>query len=448
MPLSVKDVRFTTRRVGDGDLLLYPRLLKDRSILASIDVALQYFETMVGAERRALDPEALVHFFGDYKVARGMVASIGRTYRYRTTSVEEVVTRAAWRRLQRAGLDAPGALRVLLWDEANADRSGFLDGERRLRAVGALEDRYGLRAGQLDRLVVLDAPEHAVLTRLGEPPRPADVLAEYRRGVVSALLSHAERIELTLGRSVGDILERVGALAEVERVDVDLVVEGAGGRIAVRGRPDAFGSWARQGRRVARFVARLLERIGGQVVDGAATVLTRGRRARLRLTGETLEALIPRPERSRGPADGLETPDGWDDRAVAGAIGPGQASLPGWLVRRDPEPRAWESGVLVPDLLVRPAGGDACSGVLVCLVRTAAQATRLTALLPSARGGEPLLFAGPGELVGPLQGHGAWMVELEQPALAPIVAVVATKCLANLPLADEPATPRRRRRVA
>ena len=75
MPLSAKDVRFTTRRAQDGDPQLYPRLLKDRAILTSIDVSLQYFETMVGEQRRALDPEALVHFFGDYKVARGMVAS-------------------------------------------------------------------------------------------------------------------------------------------------------------------------------------------------------------------------------------------------------------------------------------------------------------------------------------------------------------------------------------
>jgi hypothetical protein len=109
MALSAKDVRFTTRRAGDGDPLLYPRLLKDRAILTSIDVALQYFETMVGEQRRALDPEALVHFFGDYKVARGMVASLGRTYRYRTPTVEEVVTRVAWRRLQRAGLTGPAA---------------------------------------------------------------------------------------------------------------------------------------------------------------------------------------------------------------------------------------------------------------------------------------------------------------------------------------------------
>src|SRR6187401_1951606 len=135
MPLSVKDVRFTTRRAGDGDPLLYPRLLKDRAILTSIDVSLQYFETMVGEQRRSLDPEALVHFFGDFKVARGMVASIGRTYRYRTPALSEIVSRTAWTRLLRAGLDRPGALRVLLWDAANADRAGFLDGERRHQLV-------------------------------------------------------------------------------------------------------------------------------------------------------------------------------------------------------------------------------------------------------------------------------------------------------------------------
>src|SRR5918911_4917748 len=149
MPLAVKDVRFTTRRAGDGTPMLYPRLMRDRAILARIDVALQYFETLLGSARRELDPEALVHFFGDYKVARGMVASLGRVYRYRTPSIEELVTRGAWQRLQRAGLGTPGDLRVLLWDQANADRSGFLDGERRFQVVSGLEGRYGLRAGQL-----------------------------------------------------------------------------------------------------------------------------------------------------------------------------------------------------------------------------------------------------------------------------------------------------------
>jgi hypothetical protein len=448
MPLSVKDVRFTTRRAGDGDPLLYPRLLKDRAILASIDVATQYFETMVGEERRALDPEALVHFFGDYKVARGMVASLGRVYRYRTPSVEELVTRTAWQRLQRAGLERPGSLRVLLWDQANADRSGFLDGERRHQVMTSLEGRYALRAGQLDRLLVLDAPEHAILTRLGEPPTPADVLAEYRRGVVAALLSHAERVEFTLGRGAAGHLERIRALAEVERVDLDLAVEPGGARVAVRGRPDAFGSWARQGRRVARFVARLLERIGRQIDDGTATVVTRTRRAKMRLSGETLEALLPAPDRTPRPADGWETPDGWDDRAVAEGIGPGQPSVPGWSARRDPEPRAWAAGLLVPDLLIRPSGGDSRSGVLVCLVRTLAQANRLATLMPGARGGEPVLFAGPGALLDPLREQGGWTVELDTPALAPLVAVAAARAVERAPLQTERPAAARRRRVA
>jgi len=451
MSLSAKDVRFTTRRAADGDPQLYPRLLKDRAILTSIDIALQYFETMVGEKRRALDPEALVHFFGDYKVARGMVASLGRTYRYRTPQLPEVVTRTAWQRLQRAGLEGPGALRALLWDEANTDRSGFLDGERRVQVLHRLEGKFALRAGQFSRLVALDAPEHAILCRLGEQPRPADVLAEYRRGIVAALLTHSERIELSLGGPAAGILDRIRDLAEVERVDVDLAAEAGGGRVAVRGRADAFGSWARQGRRMARFVTRLLERCGPGVEDGAATVMVRGKRLRLRLTGETLAALTPREDRAARSADGWDRALGWDELAVAGAIGPGQASVPGWLVRRDPEPRAWADGLLVPDLLVRPAGVDVLAGVFVCVVRTAAQAERLTGLLPAMRGGEPVLFVGPDTLVEPLRDAGGWTVELSTPALAPAVTVAAARVLANAPLeAAQHTLPhdRRRRRVA
>jgi hypothetical protein len=452
MPLSAKDVRFTSRRSADGDPQLYPRLMKDRAILTNIDVAMNYFETMVGEQRRALDPEALVHFFGDYKVARGMVASIGRTYRYRTPPLSEVVSRTAWTRLLRAGIDRPGALRVLLWDAANADRAGFLDGARRTEVVGGLEGRFALRPGQLDRLVALDAPEHAVLCRLGQRPEPADVLAEYRRSIIAALLSNSERVELTLGRPAAGCLDQIRSLAEVERVDVDLVAEAGGGRVAVRGQADTFGSLARQGRRVARFVARLLERCGPQIEDGTATVFVRGRRGRLRLSGETLDALMPSLSRKVRLADGWDTRSGWDDLSVWSNVGPGQPpSEPGWLVRRDPEPRAWADGVITPDLLVRPAGADTLAGVLVCLVRTAAQATRLTAFLPSMRGGEPLLFVGPDTLLEPLSEAGAWTAGLTEPALAPIVAVVAARAQAEAPLVPMPQAPaadRRRRRVA
>src|SRR5918912_2193380 len=108
--LGPKDVRFTTRRAGEGTVMLYPRLLRDRAILASVDIAIQYFETLLGSERRELDPEALVQFFGDYKVARGVVASLGRVYRYQTPSLDQMVTRTAARRLPRAGVQTPADL--------------------------------------------------------------------------------------------------------------------------------------------------------------------------------------------------------------------------------------------------------------------------------------------------------------------------------------------------
>ena len=220
-----------------------------------------------------------------------------------------------------------------------------------------MEGRFGLRAGQLDRLVALDAPEHAILTRLGEQPAPADVLAEYRRAIVAALLTHSERVELTLGRAAASRLEQIRALAEVERVDVDLAAEAGGGAwVAVAWPADAFGSWARQGRRVARFVARLLERSAHRSRTARRRCWCRGRRggaaAVWRDTGR------PAPPPDRAPARlmaGRRRPAGttsrWSRRS-----GRAQPSVPGWLV----SPRSGASrlgdGVLMPDLLVRPAG--------------------------------------------------------------------------------------------
>jgi len=86
--------------------------------------------------------------------------------------------------------------------------------------------------------------------------------------------------------------------------------------------------------------------------------------------------------------------------------------------------------------------------VLVCLIRTALQSRRLAALLPAAPGGEPLLFAGPSALVEPIREQGGWTVELEQPALAPLVAVAAARALQPAPLQEERPMSRRRRRVA
>src|SRR5919109_2764279 len=168
MSLPLKDVRFTTRRSrGDPDAApaLYPRLLRDRSVVPKVAITIEYFESMLGKERRELDPEVLVQFFGDHKLARCMVAALAHSYRYRNPALEEVVSRGAWRRLQRKGLTSPKALRLRLFDRLNEANDGFLRGADRAETLGQIEAELGLRTGELERLLYLDAAEHAVLVR-------------------------------------------------------------------------------------------------------------------------------------------------------------------------------------------------------------------------------------------------------------------------------------------
>ena len=51
MAFPLSDLRLTTRRSSDGGWTFYPRLLRDRSFVPKIDIAIQYFETMLGRER-------------------------------------------------------------------------------------------------------------------------------------------------------------------------------------------------------------------------------------------------------------------------------------------------------------------------------------------------------------------------------------------------------------
>ena len=412
MSFALKDVRYTVRRAPSGDAVLYPRFLRDRSVLPQIDVAVQYFETLLGSQRRELDPEALVQFFGDYKLARCMVASLGHAYRYRPLTVEDVVTRTAARKLKRAGLLSSKALRARLWDVANARCGGFLGRIERDDVHGELEETLALRRGELERLLYLDAAEHAILTRVGEPPTPLDVAAQYNLGVLLTLLRHAERVELTLERPAAGHAEAVAALARANVVDVDLAVEGGGLRVGVPGRQDALGSWARHGRRVARFVAQVVERARPAILFGEAAVALRGRQATLRLNGEALDALDGYTA-ARLPAGGWRTQDGWDEAAIVQAFAAGRRSASGWTVRRAPEPRAWAAGVVSPDLLVASSGRR----VHVCAVRSAAHAARLAAVAPRALSGESLAFVGHPEALAPLVAVGAWTIALEEPDL-------------------------------
>ena len=432
MAFPLKDVRFTTRRGDADEPTLYPRLLRDRSVLPKVDIAIQYFESMLGSERRELDPEALVHFFGDHKLARCMVAALARGYRYRPRELEQVVTRTALRRLRRAGIDSPRRLRLALFDRVNGSGRGFLARDERGAQLSQLEAELGLRRGELERLLYLDAEEHAVLTRVGAPPRPADVVAQYNFGVLATLLRHAELVELALADPHPRAIAVVGRLCAANDVDGSAVPSGSLLRIRLRGRQDALGGWTRHGRKLARTVVEVLERGRGTTIDGLATVRIRERRARLRLTAELLDVLGGAPAPSIGWDEADAEPGPPAAAAVAGVAGLARGARGGWSVRRSPDAEAWAAGVIVPDLLLRRGP----RGALLCAVRSVRHAERLAPIARAAGTGEPLVFVGSLGSVAALHAVGAPTVELRDPDPRELLAQLADA------LADrEPAVP-------
>jgi hypothetical protein len=453
MAFPLKDVRYSTRRQRRGETsdgedgvagvvaearTLYPRLLRDRAVLPKVAIAVQYFESLVGRERREMDAEVLVQFFGDHKLARCVVAALATSYRYRSPEFTDVCSQTALRRLERAEAGTPKALRAYLYARLNGkdgSGDGFLRREEQAATYGSLERSFALRAGRLERLLYLDAPEHAVLTRIGPAPRPEDVVAQYNYGVLETLLRHAQTIDLTLtdGSGRGELAGTVAGVRALGAAnDVELTLRRAGpGAVALHlaGRADAFGGWARHGRRVARTVVQLLERGRQTVAEGTALVVLRDRRAALRLTPEVLDFLSGG---AAAPDAGWDDLPGWDAPALAAGLaasrgapwrrksdGPDGAGG-SWGLRRLPEAQAWATGVLVPD--VRLVRGS--TGVRVCAARSARHGERLATIAAGAQSGEQVVFFGAPEAVAPLLAAGQRALATPEVDLRPLLGTL------------------------
>jgi predicted nuclease of restriction endonuclease-like RecB superfamily len=284
-------------------------------------------------------------------------------------------------------------LRLRLYDSLNDFGYGFLNEAARAKVLDPLESELRLRPGDLERLLYLDAPEHAVLTRVGSEPEPEDVAAQYNLGVLVALLRHAETVELVLDEAAGRLEPRVRALGASHGVEVQVGSRGSGCVLEVRGCQDSLGSWARHGRRLSRLVLELLERSRPSVVDGHAVVALKGRRGRLRFRSEVLDVLSGVPAQCTG-WDDLEGSRPGDVLTEAAQVL--RAPFQFWGFRHQPEPQAWRSGVLLPDFLAR-AG---CERFYLYSVRSVAHGTRLTSVVSHAAAGEPYVFIGE---VGPLE---------------------------------------------
>src|SRR3954453_15554583 len=111
MPFRLQDVKKTVRARSDGDRYLHPKLLDGVAITAQVGLALAYFNARLGRARHEFEPEMLVRFFGDAKVARGLVACLGDTYRWRPRTFADVLTPPELAGLAACGLHTPCDLR-------------------------------------------------------------------------------------------------------------------------------------------------------------------------------------------------------------------------------------------------------------------------------------------------------------------------------------------------
>ncbi|MGH2388082.1 MAG: hypothetical protein ACRDIE_07730, partial [Chloroflexota bacterium] len=337
MPFRIADIKKTVRSRGDGERYLHPKLLDAAAAEGQVGLALAYFQARLGRKRRDFEPELLVRFFGEPKPARGLVACLSPTYRWRTQSFAEVLDARDLARLGRRGIHSPSELRLHLFDLVNQEGDGFLAGDH---DVSPPAQRLGLSAPKLDQLFTLDAEENAVLVRVGEVPEPALVVALYNFQVVHALIRNCMFLEFpeindAACRALGDACRAYGVTLSEQA-----------GAARLHNRADAFGNFSRWGGRVARAL---------HTAASAAPSLLKSGRARLHVNGKpawylfdrgTLSALTGARGIVRRAMPLPELAERWQRRRPAGGTG-------GWQFIGAAEPVISMAGLAVPPHAMR-----------------------------------------------------------------------------------------------
>lgn len=417
MGFPITDFRFTTRRSATGTPTIYPMLMRDASMLPKLALAIRHVEGMVGQERAACDSDVLMQFFGDPKLARCLIACLGRTYRFIPRTPAEVLHASALAYLSTLGIQTSKHLRLWLYDRLNGEHHGFLPSHGRIDLSAAFEQELRLRPGEFERLLYLDDEDHAVLTRFGAVPSPEDIVAQHNARALETLLRHTQHLVVSLARTTPQaraaILHVCATEQVIARIDGD-----DDARLHLFGRQDAMENWSRWGRRLARTVFKISERVRPVMRDIQADVVIRDRALLWKPGAEALDMLAG----AAVPSAGWEDDDGWDATTVQSAtLIPGN-SRPGWGIRRWPEVQAWKQGPVVPDLTLVSRE----QRIHVCAVRSTRHAERLAALTALASSGDGLLFVGRAASLLTLHDAGKSTLSMERFDLKPVLDALET----------------------
>ncbi|HEX6817583.1 MAG TPA: DUF790 family protein [Ktedonobacterales bacterium] len=344
--LKLADLRKTTRKSGEEGLrTVYPRFLRDRALNPRIELAIRYLEKMLGHARRELDAEVVVGLFGDHKLARCILACLATSYRHRARTFAEVLPEGAMVGLAAKEITTPSNLRLWLFRRANTLFPGFIGASDRPRFLREAGEELGLSAGQIEQLIALDEPSHAVLVRTGAIPTAEDVRARYNFSVAAALLANAPLVRIALARGPRDAAE-IRALCEQAGVRASLGAR----ELVLHGQQDALESWARHGARLVRLLSGLLA-CGLPARSGEALVVApTGGQWRFRLDEDVL-GYLGAHEDATGDVAALRHVLAKQDALLTEFAGMRRAGADaGWTLRRAVEPLIAE-GAVIPAVL-------------------------------------------------------------------------------------------------
>jgi predicted nuclease of restriction endonuclease-like RecB superfamily len=355
MALALSDFKKTSRTTDLGRQL-YPYQIRDDRYLASISYAVNYYEQMLGRHRREIEAATLIEFFGDPKLARGLVACLGRTYRWHQQHFSEVLPAEAWRALKAQHLTTPADLRALLYREVNQRHDGFLLPAERRATLEALCADLPITPAQFEQLLYLDDEGEAILVRSSATPEAADVVALYNFHSLETALRHARSITLRLGGDIWPLLLSVRNLARRYNLRYE-ITEGPkdlfGQQMVVtwHGAKDALGSWSRTGRRIVRGLLRLLAAHPDCAIEGTALVTLAGKSSLVKLARRELTTLSVSLRGAEMPQDEMWETTLDTQLAAAWSRASAKGETAGWRLRRDPEPLVLDKGVLIPDFV-------------------------------------------------------------------------------------------------
>lgn len=352
--LRLTDLRKTTRRSNSGDgRTLHPHFLRDRSLAPRIELAISYFDSMLGQARNDLDQEAVIQLFGDHKLARCIVACLASSYHYHSPSFAEVLSAAQVAALSARGITNPSELRLWLFRRANTELSGFVGGIERspfLCQAGAV---LGLSIEQIEQGITLDSPEHAVLMRIGPKPTADDVIARFNYSTVAAVLANAPLVRIALSKPPSDA-HTIRELCEMAHIRAEL----AGRELLLHGSQDALENWSRHGARLVHLLVSLLA-CGLPAHAGEALVAgSHNEQWQFRLSAEMFAFLgMPAPA-ARAAFSAADLLGCWraQDALMAGFAAVRRAGAEdGWTLRRATEPLIL-AGAILPTLCIAHRG--------------------------------------------------------------------------------------------